>query len=276
MPNPSGLSESKQVKKTAKLFGYTLFTGDLPGAVNVVESHLELVKALSMHHASETVDNPPVSTLHVITLNPEMIMQAQEDPALSTILMASSETGLNIPDGAGVVWALKNKGVKHIQRLPGIEFSEKLIQKAAEKNYTVGFIGAKAEVLTLAVKNLTEKYPGLSVVYQHHGFFQKESEADQIAQECANQKPDILFVALGVPRQEKWIAHYGSYFDGTVFVGVGGSLDVWSGQTQRAPYWFRKLNMEWLYRITSEPWRIKRVYKTLPLFVIKVLQSPSC
>lgn len=206
----------------------------------------------------------------VVTLNPEMIMQADRDAELAQAIINSD---LVIPDGAGVVWALKTRGFQ-VARLPGIEFSEEVFKLAALTGYRVAFVGASQDVLDQARQRICEKYPGLNVVYTHHGFFMDEpSECGKIAQACAEARPQIVFVGLGVPRQEKWIASFSHYFNGTAFIGVGGSLDVWSGQVRRAPGWMRALNLEWLYRITSEPHRLKRVYKTLPMFVVKVLLS---
>jgi N-acetylglucosaminyldiphosphoundecaprenol N-acetyl-beta-D-mannosaminyltransferase len=207
--------------------------------------------------------------LHVVTLNPEMIMQGENDPELGRILKAA---GLVLPDGAGVVWALRRRGYK-VARLPGIEFSERLLKWAAGIGYKVAVVGATQEALDLAVCTLRERYPGLDIVYSHHGFFQPGDEEERIARECAAAGPQIVLVALGVPRQEKWIARWQELFHGTAFVGIGGSLDVWSGKTQRAPGLMRRLNLEWMYRISTEPWRIKRTYKTLPMFVVKVLLS---
>jgi N-acetylglucosaminyldiphosphoundecaprenol N-acetyl-beta-D-mannosaminyltransferase len=206
--------------------------------------------------------------LQVVTLNPEMIMQGDSNPELGRILKAA---GLVLPDGAGLVWALRKRG-HSVNRLPGIEFSEAMIEWAASTGQRVAFVGAAAEVLDAAIANLKQKYSCLNVVYQHHGFFKTE-EAMDIAQACAAHTPQLVFVALGVPRQEQWIATHQHLFSGTVLVGVGGSLDVWSGKTQRAPAIMRRLNLEWAYRITTEPWRIQRTYKTLPMFVVKVLLS---
>lgn len=206
----------------------------------------------------------------VVTLNPEMIMQADRDAELAQAIINSD---LVIPDGAGVVWALKTRGYQ-VARLPGIEFSEEVFKLAALTGYRVAIVGASQEVLEQAQKCLCEKFQGLNVVYTHHGFFMDTpTECDKVARACAETRPQIVFVGLGVPRQEKWIAGFSHYFTGTAFIGVGGSLDVWSGQVRRAPGWMRALNLEWLYRITSEPHRLKRVYKTLPMFVVKVLLS---
>jgi N-acetylglucosaminyldiphosphoundecaprenol N-acetyl-beta-D-mannosaminyltransferase len=194
---------------------------------------------------------------HVITLNPEMIMQGLENPELDSIL---KEANLILPDGAGVVWALRQQG-ETLARLPGIEFADSLLKWACEERKTVALVGAKPETLTLAIQE----------VYHHHGFFQDEAESNTVAEACARENPALVLVALGVPRQEVWIKQHVSKFSGAVLMGIGGSLDVWSGKTRRAPALFRLLNLEWLYRITTEPWRLKRVYKTLPLFALKVL-----
>ncbi len=215
----------------------------------------------------EAVLSAAQQNLHVVTLNPEMIMQADHDLELAEILRTA---GLVIPDGTGVVWALKVKGYK-TARLPGIELSESILQLAERNQYRVAFVGAQEDVLAQAIQQVQQRFPGLHVVYQHHGFFASQAEEAEIAQACANTQPQVLFVAMGVPKQEKWIKQYAPLFQGALFVGVGGSLDVWSGKTNRAPAWMRRMNLEWLYRITTEPWRIRRIYKSLPMFVVKVL-----
>src|SRR6478609_217790 len=210
------------------------------------------------------------STCQVVTLNPEIIMQGEQNRAFGDVLKSAE---LALPDGAGLVWALKRRGLP-VNRLPGIEFSEGLLKKAEAEQVPVALIGAEPEVLTLAVDSLKRRFPKLQFSYTQHGFFPQEEE-QAIAEACAKTQPRVVLVALGVPRQELWISRYKSLFPGSVMVGVGGSLDVWSGQTKRAPALFRKLNLEWLYRISSQPFgkqgRLKRTYKVLPMFVVKVL-----
>lgn len=239
------------VVQKARLFDYPVHIVSLDEALDIAR------EALASREA-----------LHVVTLNPEMIMQGDNKPELGTIL---KKAGLVLPDGAGLVWALRQYGYT-VNRLPGIEFSEAMIGYAAQNDLRVALLGATQEVLEAAAANLKQKAPGLNVVYQHHGFFSQE-EATGIAEACAAKKPQLVLVALGVPRQEQWIARYAHLFEGAVLVGVGGSFDVWSGKTRRAPALMRRLNLEWAYRITTEPWRIQRTYKTLPMFVVKVLLS---
>lgn len=236
--------------KEARLFGYPVHLVDKAQAGAFVREGLAQAKSLQ-----------------VVTLNPEMIMQGDQNPELGSILKSAD---LVLPDGAGLVWALRKRG-HSVHRLPGIEFSESLLAWAAETDQPVALIGAAEDVLALAGENLRKRFPGLRIVYQHHGFFKPGEEEERIVAECAATEPKIVLVALGVPRQEIWINRYKSRFPATVLVGVGGSLDVWSGKTVRAPGWMRSVNLEWLYRISSEPWRIKRIYKTLPMFVVKVL-----
>lgn len=205
---------------------------------------------------------------HVVTLNPEMLMQGENDPAFGTVL---KQADLVLPDGAGIVWALRRR-MKAAERIPGIEFAEALIAKAAEQGETIALIGAQPEVNQAAQAGLLRRYPGLKIGYAHHGFFRSAEERQQVAQECALTRPRYVFVALGVPAQEWWIREFRPLFASpAAFIGVGGSFDIWSGEKKRAHPLFLQCNLEWLYRISSEPFRLKRVYKTLPFFVVKVL-----
>jgi N-acetylglucosaminyldiphosphoundecaprenol N-acetyl-beta-D-mannosaminyltransferase len=217
-------------------------------------------------------------TLQVVTLNPEMLMQGDIDPQLGYIL---KNAGLVLPDGAGLVWALKRQGHTHVNRLPGIEFSENLLAYAAQHHWKVAIIGASPDIHTAALDKLKQRFVGLNLVYTHHGFF---DDPAAIAHACADTQPQVILVALGVPRQEIFLAdtllpliqgHMQNRNTGCIGVGIGGSLDVWSGQKRRAPQLMRTFNMEWLYRITSEPWRIQRIAKTLPAFVVRVLSSKA-
>jgi N-acetylglucosaminyldiphosphoundecaprenol N-acetyl-beta-D-mannosaminyltransferase len=210
-------------------------------------------------------------TLQVVTLNPEMLMQGEQTPALGHVL---KQAGLVLPDGAGLVWALHRAGHTQVKRLPGIEFAEHLLAYAAANQWRVAIIGAAPPVHAAAVANLTQRFVGLNVVVGQHGFF---DDPQAVIAQCVTQVPQLVLVALGVPRQELFLAHelLPQLPAGTIGVGIGGSLDVWSGQKKRAPALMRTLNLEWLYRITSEPWRLQRVARTLPGFVVKVLSSKA-
>lgn len=206
---------------------------------------------------------------HVVTLNPEMILAAEKDPAFAQVLQNAT---LRIPDGIGLVWALMRQGIQS-KRLPGIELSESIISHCTENNIPVAFIGASPEVMQALIPAVKSKFDGLNIVYSHHGFFKSGSpEEESVLSQCIEAKPQVVFLALGFPRQEFWIAENQPKFNSpTIMVGVGGSFDVWSGLKKRAPKIFRDCQAEWLYRISSEPWRIQRVMKTLPQFLVKAI-----
>ena len=208
-------------------------------------------------------------TRHVVTLNPEMLIQGEENQELQTVLKTAEWV---IPDGAGAVWGLRLLGTPEAERVPGIEFSESALALAAQEGTPVAVIGAKPEVLEASCQNLRDRYPGLNIVYEHHGFF-KNDESTPILEGLAKANPWLVLVGLGVPRQELWLHQYKGHLPGALWVGIGGSFDVWSGLKKRAPGWMRQCHMEWVYRISCEPWRLKRTAKPLPLFVVKVLQQ---
>lgn len=203
---------------------------------------------------------------HVVTLNPEMIMQGEKNIQLSTALKNAE---LIIPDGIGIIRSLGKLGINHIKQLPGIEFSEKLISVCAEKCYKIAFLGASKDTVETMVQNLREKYPSINIVFIHDGYFNESNEAE-IIQQLTDLKPNVLFAALGVPKQELWILKYKNILNSTLMIGVGGSFDVWANKVKRAPFIFRKFGLEWFFRLISQPSRFSRMFPTLPLFFIKV------
>jgi N-acetylglucosaminyldiphosphoundecaprenol N-acetyl-beta-D-mannosaminyltransferase len=202
----------------------------------------------------------------IITINPEMIELAKKNAEFDKIL---KEAEIIIPDGIGVIIALKIIGLK-VKRLPGIEFSQKLFELASEKNYKVAFLGADQETIEAAVSELKKTYENLNVVYMRNGYFRKDEEK-LIAENIKNAGPDLLFVGLGAPKQEFFNSNYKNYLNHTIMVGVGGSFDVWAQKIKRAPLFFRKLGLEWFYRLITQPSRFNRMFPTLPLFLLKVI-----
>lgn len=202
----------------------------------------------------------------VVTINPEMIMNAQKLPDFARVI---NEAELVIPDSVGVELGLKILG-HAVPRIPGIEFGKMLLKYCANENKSVALVGAKPEVIDLAIKNLKEELPNLNIVYRHDGYFTEDS---QIKAELINLKPDLVLVALGSPKQEFFIADVKKHLPNTVLVGLGGSFDVWAGVVERAPEIYQKLGLEWLYRTVMQPQRFKRIFPTLPLFVMKVLKE---
>ena len=174
-----------------------------------------------------------------------------------------------VPDGIGVQLGLKILG-KDIKRIAGVEFGKALLIKAARENKKVALIGAKEEVLIQAILNLKEEIPNLNIVYSHNGYFDSDAE---ILAEAVKAQPDVVLVALGSPKQEFFINQLKLKLPNSVLIGLGGSFDVWAGVVKRAPKIYQQLGLEWLYRTVKEPQRLKRIFPTLPVFVLRVLKE---
>lgn len=201
---------------------------------------------------------------HIVTLNPEMVMKAQEDKAFFDII---NNSDLNIAEGAGTRIALKIKGITQ-HRIRGIDFARHLIELASENNLPIGLLGAKEEVIVEAKNHIKEKYPSLNIAYIRNGYFNDDEE---IIKEIKKANPKILLVGLGSPKQEEIISKLKKVLDGTVMIGVGGSFDVFSGTVKESPMIFRRLGLEWLYRTLCQPERFKRIFPTLPIFLLKCI-----
>ena len=173
--------------------------------------------------------------------------------------------GLVLPDGAGLIGALKLIGTPIQERIPGVEFTEHLCRRAAYEGWRVWMLGGAPGVAETAAERLAEKFPGLTVSGTCDGFFKPE-DTDEICSAIRRAETDILFVGLGVPKQEYWLEEYLGKTGAVVGMGIGGSMDVISGRLTRAPKIWQKVGMEWLYRVIQEPWRWRRLTK-LPLFV---------
>ncbi len=202
------------------------------------------------------------SVAQVVTINPEMFEYASKNQDFTNII---KEAEIVIPDGIGVKIALKINGA-NVDRIPGIDFAKKLLQESAINNIPVAIIGAKEEVITKAIENLQKEINGLNVVYYHNGYFNNDEE---IYREINTKSPKLVLVAMGSPKQENFIYNAKKVLKPSLMVGIGGSLDVWSGNVKRAPKVFQLLGIEWLYRTITQPSRLKRIFPTLPMFIIK-------
>lgn len=202
----------------------------------------------------------------VVTINPEIIEQAKKDTELSNIIKNAE---LVVADGTGIQIALKLKGIKQ-ERIPGIDLAYNLIKQCADSGNSIALIGAKENVITKAAEKLKETFNNLNIIYLHNGYY-TETDEDKIIKEITEAKPSAVFAALGAPKQEFFIEKCIKELPTAVYIGVGGSFDVWSGQVDRAPEIFQKTGCEWIYRTLKQPQRLKRIYKTLPVFLFKVI-----
>lgn len=210
--------------------------------------------------------------LFVVTANPELLLNCEKNSMIKHIVQDSD---LIVADGVGVLIGSKIRGNKFKERVAGIDLMENLLKYANEHKKSVYLLGSKENVAQKAAENIKSKYNEIIIAGTHHGYYKgihtgsKGNEEEvKVINDINKAKPDILFVAFGGPKQEIFIDTYLHNIDAKVFVGVGGSFDVYSGILKRAPAFYQKAGLEWLYRLIQEPQRIVRM-SSLPKFIFK-------
>lgn len=209
------------------------------------------------------VDRPHM----VVTADSSGIVAAQTDSEFNTILQRAD---LVTPDSVGILWAAKRVGAPIRGRVSGIDLLDALCRRSADRGYRIFFLGSEPGVAEMAAERLRLRHPGCHIVGTRHGYFPTESD-EVVAREIAQSRPDLVFVAMGIPRQEKFIASTLELMGARVAMGVGGSLDVFSGRVRRAPRLFQRLRLEWLWRLMLNPRKYQKVM-SLPRFVWMVLR----
>ncbi|MBT2687095.1 WecB/TagA/CpsF family glycosyltransferase [Bacillus sp. ISL-47] len=236
----------------------TLKFVDILGVPFINTTRSEFVKLLDRHIEKE-------EKAFVVTANPEIVMKAVEEPEYKSLLDRATYI---TADGIGVVKGAGLLGKPLPERVTGYDTMIDLLTLGNEKKFKIYLLGAQQDTIEKAVANIRATYPNVEIVGSHNGFFDWDSR--EIPNEIQEKKPDLVFVALGVPRQEKWIATNISRFEKGVFIGVGGSFDVIAGTVERAPEAWQKANLEWLYRLMKQPSRFGRMM-ALPRFAVKIL-----
>ena len=225
------------------------------------------VNTLTMKEATdflvETTEKDDLTSVY--TPNSEIILHAYKNPDYCEVLNRGS---LITADGIGVVYASKILGSPLPERVSGFDLANELLRKAAPMGKTLYLFGGKPKVAERAAEKIVSLYPGIKIVGTCDGYFDCEKEKEIIA-DINEKSPDILFVCLGFPKQEKWIDEH-SNLNAKVAMGIGGSLDVFAGEVKRAPVTFQKLGLEWLYRLLKQPSRFIRML-ALPKFGLTVL-----
>jgi len=199
-------------------------------------------------------------SMQIVTINPEMIEAAKQNPTFADVLKYAE---LVVPDGVGIKLALKFQGIEQ-EQIRGVDFAKSLIELSEKNGYKLALVGAKPEINQKLVEVLREKHPELNIVYHHDGYFQNE---DEIINEVKTSGANLVFTALGAPKQEFFNAKLKTACQGVVSIGLGGTFDVLSGNVKLAPPIYRKLGLEWLYRTLKQPERFKRIFPALPLFL---------
>lgn len=221
---------------------------------------------------------------HFATVNPEFIMTARRDPEFMAVL---SRTALNVPDGVGVLWAARRKGVKLRERVAGVNLMLRLCALASRREWRVYFLGAQPGVAERVAAAMVLKYPGLTVAGTFAGSPRREEEL-AIVERVRASRPQLIFVAYGAPAQDKWLARnlplltppLASHHPtaeisplGIVGMGVGGAFDFIAGVQKRAPEWMQRANLEWFYRLLRQPRRWRRQTALVHFVLAAMLES---
>ncbi len=206
----------------------------------------------------------------LVTVNPEFVVAAQTDDRFRQII---NRAALGLPDGIGLLLAARFLGQGRLpERVPGSDLVVHLARLSHEKGYRIYFLGAREGVAGRAARNLQQKYPALQVAGCYAGS-PAEAENEEILQKILPTRPDILLVAYGAPKQDKWIARNLHRLGVPVCIGVGGSFDFLAGEVKRAPRWIQRIGLEWLYRLMVQPWRWKRIWNAVGRFSWLVLRQ---
>ena len=203
---------------------------------------------------------------YVVTPNPEIVEVCRENPEA---MRAVNGAALVLPDGIGVIKGAAMLGTPLKEKTPGIEFAAGLMGKMAQQGKSLYLLGAKPGVAELAGQRLAQRYPGLRIAGTHDGYFKEDGP---VVEEIRRSGADVVFVCLGAPKQELWMAKNGSATGAHLLCGLGGSLDIFAGVVERAPKFWSDHGLEWFYRLCKEPRRIGRMMK-LPLFLVHVKQE---
>jgi N-acetylglucosaminyldiphosphoundecaprenol N-acetyl-beta-D-mannosaminyltransferase len=204
---------------------------------------------------------------YVCVANVHMLMEAHDDPSLRALVNAAD---LVTPDGMPLVWMLRKLGHPHQERVCGPELTSRVCAEAARRGVPVGFYGGHPEALEALVRNLSARFPGLRVVYAYSPPFRPltPEEDERVTEEINASGAQILFVGLGCPKQEWWMAEHKGRVR-AVMLGVGAAFDFHAGRVRQAPVWMQRAGLEWLFRLVQEPRRLWRRYlKHNPRFLL--------
>ena len=238
----------KEKFKSIDILGYNIFSENIEKCVKTIFSY---------------------DKVHVVSGNPEVLYTGLNNKELYDNFTAKSS--LIIPDGVGVQISGKILKTPVEEKIAGIELMKRIISECEKNGEGIYLLGASEENLKACVANILRDYPKINISGYHNGFFDLE-DPKEILEEIKSKKPLALFVAMGCPRQEIFITKYMNELPCKIFMGVGGSFDVIAEKVNRAPRWMINIGMEWAYRVSKEPWRIKRL-GSIPKFISIVIKS---
>lgn len=231
-----------------KIFKYKIFNDTIEGLFKLINK-------------SEKV--------HIISGNPEVLLNGLKNDMLLDNF--TSENSIIIPDGVGTVICSKIVRQPVRQKIAGIEVMDRIIKRCEKENQGIYLLGSTRETVDMCNINLRTKYHKLDILGSHDGYFDLDS-CEEILKDIEKTNPQVLFVAMGCPRQEIFISKYMDRLSCKIFMGVGGSFDIIAGNVKRAPKWMINVGLEWLYRVSKEPFRIKRL-ASIPKFILMVIKD---
>ena len=221
----------------------------------------------SMEELLKSIKN--FEKLHIVSGNPQILLNGLQNAVL--LENFTSKDSIIIPDGISTVICSKIVRQPVKEKIAGIEVMDNIIKQCEKENQGIYLLGSTKETLDMCNINLRTKYRKLNILGSHDGYFDLNN-CEDILMEIEKVKPQVLFVAMGCPRQEMFIIKYMDRLPCKVFMGVGGSFDIIAGNLKRAPEWMINLGLEWLYRVAKEPFRIKRL-SAIPKFILMVIKE---
>ncbi len=239
----------------------------MPPSVQILSLRIPALQKRDALHLLE--QKASSQTLHrVYTPNPQMALRCAHSRALT---QAFGRASLLLPDGTGLVVASRRLGTPIPTRITGMDAGEHLLRFAAQNGLSVALLGARPGVAEQAAKRLKARLTNLHICYTHHGYFEKSGKENEAVLDALKKAaPDILFVCFGFPQQEIWIDRNAAKIPSLrLCMGLGGALDVWSGNTRRAPKWVQQARCEWLWRTLRDPRKFCN-FVDIPLFLLHV------
>lgn len=262
------VSSDKTTAPRIEILGIVVDAVLPPAVITRISAYLSTSQTIDGDLAEANTDNPNNSLFHIVTADSLALVRAGEDERFNSSMCRAA---MVVPDGAGVVWAADFLGTPLPGRVPGVALVAQICETAGKNSWKIFFLGGKPGIAQQAADSLQQEY-SINICGIEHGYFTPDSaEEEAVLEKIANARPDIIFVALGVPRQEFFIARLRNCIKHGVAIGVGGSFDVISQTLPRAPYWMQRFGIEWLFRLWLEPRRFMRMLG-IPVFVLQILR----
>jgi N-acetylglucosaminyldiphosphoundecaprenol N-acetyl-beta-D-mannosaminyltransferase len=230
--------------------------------VGVSKTSYAEVVALCREWAAERRARPDAKSHYIAVTSVHGLIMAEDDPQIRRTL---NEADIATPDGMPIVWALRSFGAREQQRVYGPTLMLELCRDAAEHAHRIFLYGGREETLPILRARLEEKFPGLQIAGTYSPPFRSlTAEEDTKVQKMIRAAdPDIIFVGISTPKQEKWMHEHRAAFPGVTMIGVGAAFDFHAGRTRQAPEWMQRNGLEWLFRLAVEPARLWRRYLLL-------------